>query len=257
MLKEIIISFQAYLEAHKFIKKHQLWRWILIPGIVYSVMLIIGFYFFMSSYNEATQWMFEELHLNKWMEKFQDSWLSFFFIIGKIFIDLLLLFAYFSFFKFFFLLFASPVFAYLSEKTEHLLHDNYYHFDFLQLLNDIFRAIVVSLKNTSWQFIYMLGLLIVSFIPLVGWISPLVFLFIDCYFLGFSMLDYSNARQELSSSQSIDFISHHRGLAIGNGMIFYCFHLIPVIGWIFAPSYAVVAATLSLHQSKEKKIYYN
>lgn len=254
MLKEIVISFQAYLEAHRFIKKHQLWKWIIIPGVIYSILLIIGFYLFISSYNDATKWMFEELHLEKWLEKFEDSWLGFFFIIGKIFIDLLLFFAYFSFFKFFFLIVASPVFAILSEKTEYLIKGDFFYFDFTQMMRDVFRNIKVSIKNVSSQTIYILGLLFIAFIPLVGWITPLVFVFIDCYYLGFSMLDYSNARNNLSAIESMDFISHHRGLAIGNGMIFYSLHLIPFIGCIFAPGYSVIAATLSLHQAKKKQI---
>jgi len=66
------------------------------------------------------------------------------------------------------------------------------------------------------------------------------------------MLDYSSERNKLSIAESIDFIGHHRGLAIGNGIVFYLMHGLPVVGWILAPSYAVVAATLSLHRLKNK-----
>jgi CysZ protein len=35
-------------------------------------------------------------------------------------------------------------------------------------------------------------------------------------------------------------------------MVFYLMHLIPIIGWVLAPAYAVIAATLSLyHQNDE------
>jgi CysZ protein len=34
-------------------------------------------------------------------------------------------------------------------------------------------------------------------------------------------------------------------------MVFYLLHLLPVIGWILAPSYAVVAATISIHPIKK------
>jgi CysZ protein len=79
-------------------------------------------------------------------------------------------------------------------------------------------------------------------------------MFIDCFYMGFSMLDYSCERNKLSSSASIDLIGHHRGLAIGNGMVFYMFHAIPFLGWMLAPSYAVIAATLSMHKAKENKL---
>jgi CysZ protein len=254
MLKEIILSFQAYSEAHQFIKKHRLWKWIFIPGILYCILFVFGFYYFWTSSNDATAWMLTKIGAKSWLDKMQDSWLSFFFIVGQVFTHLFLLIFYFSLFKFTFLVIGSPVFAYLSEKTDSIITGNEYHFDFTQLLQDMLRSIKIALRNFSWQTIYMLAFFIVSFIPLIGWITPLIAMFIDCFYMGFSMLDYSCERNKLSSSASIDLIGHHRGLAIGNGMVFYMFHAIPFLGWMLAPSYAVVAATLSMHKAKENKL---
>ncbi len=92
--------------------------------------------------------------------------------------------------------------------------------------------------------------MLLSLLPVFGWISPVIALFVECYYYGFSMLDYSCERAKLSPAQSIDFIGRHRGLAIGNGLIFYLMHGVVVIGWVLAPAYAVVAATLSLHKLK-------
>jgi CysZ protein len=64
------------------------------------------------------------------------------------------------------------------------------------------------------------------------------------------MLDYSCGRAQLPQAQSIRFISHHRGLAIGNGLLFYAMHIVPVVGWVLAPAYAIIAATVSLHRIK-------
>jgi CysZ protein len=75
---------------------------------------------------------------------------------------------------------------------------------------------------------------------------------VECYYYGFSMLDYSCERHKLSPSESIAFISKHKGLAIGNGMVFYLMHVVPIIGWVLAPAYAVVAATISLYHRDDK-----
>jgi CysZ protein len=37
-------------------------------------------------------------------------------------------------------------------------------------------------------------------------------------------------------------------------MVFFSMHLIPVVGWVLAPSYAVIAATISLYGDKENKL---
>ena len=54
----------------------------------------------------------------------------------------------------------------------------------------------------------------------------------------------------LHVAASIDFIARHKGLAVGNGLMFYLMHIVPLVGWVLAPAYAVVAATLSLHKIK-------
>ena len=51
---------------------------------------------------------------------------------------------------------------------------------------------------------------------------------------------------------SIVFIGKHKGLAIGNGIVFYGMHMIAGVGWILAPGYAVIAATLSLYKTKQQ-----
>lgn len=114
------------------------------------------------------------------------------------------------------------------------------------------RGISIALRNMLWQSVYLIAILLVSLIPVVGWITPVFALMIESYYYGFSMLDYSCERHKLSAAESINFIGNHKGLAIGNGAVFYLMHWVPVIGWIFAPAYAVIAATLSLQSLKEK-----
>lgn len=250
MLKDIIISIQAYAHTHRFIIKHRLWKWILIPGLIYSILFVAGIYLFYVSSNSAIDFMLQKSGVAEWMEKMQNSWLSFLLIFGQIILNLVLLLFYFSLFKYLFLIIGSPLFAYLSEKTEAIIEGKEFPFSFKQLMKDILRGIRLALRNMLWQTVYTVSILILSFIPLFGWITPLLALLIECYYLGFSMLDYSCERNKLSTSQSIAFIGRRKGLAIGNGMVFYMMHFIPVLGWLFAPSYAVIAATISLHKAK-------
>lgn len=250
MLKEIVIAIQSYFDAHYFIKKHRLWKWIVIPGIIYMLLFVVGMYFFWLSSDNAVTWLSHQLGLEAWLQRQRSAWLSFLFLMIGLMLRLVLVFFYFSLFKYLFLIIGSPVFAYLSEKTESILNGKDFPFSFKQLLKDIVRGIRLSLRNTLWQTIYIITLLLLSLIPVVGWITPLIALFTECFYYGFSMLDYSAERAKLSYSQSIDFINRHKGLAIGNGLIFYLMHAVIVVGWILAPAYAVIAATLSLHKIK-------
>lgn len=253
MLKEIIISIQSYFQAHSFIMKHRLWKWILIPGIIYTTLLILGLYYFWSSCNTAMTWVFDKVSLKSWLDQLQYSWLNFFIIMGTIFAQLLLFFASFSLFKNFMLMLNAPVFAYLSEKTQSIIDDTPFQLNLKQLYHDVLRSFIQSLRNIAWQLIYVIALFLLATIPFAGWVAPMIFIFVDFYYTGFTMIDYTNERDHLSRSASIELINYHRGLAIGNGMSFYLFHAVPLIA-IFAPGYAIVAATLSIHHAKENDV---
>ena len=209
-----------------------------------------GIYLFWISSGQAIDTLFSITGLKKWMYTIEGSWLKFLFIFGQVILQLVLLLFYFSLFKYLFLIIGSPLFAYLSEKTEAIMDERDFPFSFPQLLKDIARGIKLAMRNALWQTVYTLSILILSFIPLVGWFTPLIALIIECYYLGFAMLDYSCERNKLSTSQSIDFIGRHKGLAVGNGIVFYLMHTIVIVGWILAPSYAVVAATISFYKVK-------
>jgi len=251
LLKEIVIAIQSYFRTHQFISKHNLWKWILIPGILYMILFSVGIYFFWKSSDSAVSYLSNLIGIEKWLHRQQNSFLSFLFLMGEIMVRLTLVFFYFSLFKYIFLIIGSPLFAYLSERTEAIIEGKEFIFSWKQLWKDMIRGIRLAVRNTLWQTVYIISLLILSLFPIVGWITPVIILFVECYYYGFSMLDYSCERHKLTASESIEFIGKHKGLSIGNGMVFYLMHLLPFVGWALAPSYAVVAATISLyHQEK-------
>lgn len=251
MLKDIIVAIQSYYQAHQFIVKHRLWKWILIPGVIYALLFCGGIYLFWISSGNAIDYLLSISGLKKWMYTMEGSWLKFLFIFGQIILQLVLIMFYFSLFKFLFLIIGSPLFAYLSEKTEAIMENKEYPFSFAQLVKDIGRGIRLALRNAFWQTIYIVSILILSFIPFFGWFTPLFALLLECYYLGFSMIDYSCERNKLSATQSVQFISDHKGLAVGNGIVFYLMHMVIIVGWIFAPSYAVIAATISVYKTRQ------
>lgn len=256
MLKEIVIAIQSYIEAHNFIRRHNLWRWIIIPGIIYMLLFAAGIYFFWISSGNAVEWLREKSGLIPWLQKERNPLLSFLFIMIDIMLRFVMMLFYFSLFKYIFLIVGSPVFAYLGEKTSAIIEGRDFPFSFKQLMKDAWRGTKLALRNTFWQAIYLFSLVLLSLIPVFGWISPLIALFIECYYYGFSMMDYSCERNKLSPAESIDFIGKHKGLAIGNGLVFYLLHGVIFIGWLLAPAYAVVAATLSLYKVQGTKINY-
>ena len=254
LLKDIIIAIEAYFKAHQFIRKHNLWKWIVAPGIIYMLLFCFSMYYFAHTSNNFIEWLNLKTGLKAWLDKMNSGILGFFFTLGSLILWLAMMLFYFSLFKFFFLIVGSPVFAYLSEKTEAIIEGKDYPLNLSQMGKDIVRGIRIALRNALWQTVYAFSFLVLSLVPCIGWVTPVIALLVEFYYYGFSMLDYSMERHKKSASESIYFIGNHKGLAIGNGLGFYVMHLLPFVGWVLAPAYAVVAATLSMYPLKEKSI---
>ena len=252
MLKDFIIAIQAYFKAHELIKAHKLWKWIIVPGIIYAILFAFSMYFFSKSVNEVINWLNVETGLQKWLDTLDQSWIGFLFTVGGIIIWILLMLLYFSLFKYIWLILGAPILTYLTQRTISILEhspmpNTPQHY--FELMMD---GIKMAIRNTLWQTIYIIAIIFISLLPLFGWVTPLLSGLVECYFYGFSMLNYSFEKFNTSSLNSSTYINQHRGLAIGNGIVFYLMHSFILIGWVFAPTYAVIAATITMHEMKKR-----
>src|SRR5688572_5929212 len=153
-------------------------------------------YFFGKSATAVIEYFTHILHLSDWIQKFENSLLGFLFTFTGIILWMVLLLFYFSFFKYICLIIGSPVFAYLSRKTEFIIEGNDHALHWNEIKPEAARGIYIAMRNCGWQTIYLAGLIILSLIPVVGWIIPLVVVVVECYYYGFSMLDYGFARNK-------------------------------------------------------------
>jgi len=248
LLKEIVIAVQSWSEAGRFIRDHRLFKWIIIPGIIYALLFIAGMYFFWTSADDMVSWISQRLGIEDWLQKERSQWLSFLFVMTGMMLRLILVLFYFSLFKYLILVIGSPLFAYLSEKTESIILGNESHrFNWPVLKKDCLRSIKQALRNAGWQSFYLFTLVLLSLVPVIGWITPVIALLMEGYYFGFSMLDYSFNRVNFTPEQGSSFTRRHRGLAIGNGILFYLMHVIIIL----APAYAIIAATLCVHKIKD------
>lgn len=246
MLKEIVIAFQSFGEANVFIRQHKMLKWIIIPGIIYTLLFIVAMILFARSANEAVSWLSMQLRIEPWLQQERNPFLAFIFVMMGIMLRLVLFLFYFSLFKYLILIIGSPLFAYLSEKTEAIIENREYKFNLKQILPDAKRGIRLALRNAALQTLYMIGLIFLSLIPVVGWITPLIAIIVECYYYGFSMLDYGLARNDFTLQKSIFYSGRHKGLSLGNGIVFYLLHVMI----IFAPALAIVASSLSVIKVK-------
>lgn len=248
---QLNIGFTTYKDAHRFIKKHKLWHYVAIPGIINLLLIFVVLYFASKTSDIFLSYIQPDIDcdsgffLFNWIcELVQWSFGSFIFIISTI----LLYFIYAIIYKNLVLVIMSPVLALISEKVEEIQTGNKYPFNVSQFLKDIVRGIRIAIRNLVKEILYTLLIYILCFIPIVGIISPVLIFLIQSYYFGFSMLDYSSERRRFTVKESKKFIWNHKAIAIGNGIIFYAMFLVPFIGWMFAPAYGIIAATFAFQK---------
>ena len=147
----------------------------------------------------------------------------------------------------------SPVFAFLSERTEEILTGNKYKFNGDQMMRDVVRGVLLALRNLFIELFYMIVIFVLGlFIPLIGGIiGSFLLFFISSYFYGFSFIDYNNERRRMKLKDSVQFMRANKGMAMATGMVFSIFLLIPFCGTTLAGFVAiisVIAATVSTHK---------
>ncbi len=247
MLKEIVIAAQSWAAARRFILQHRLFKWIAVPGIIYTLLFIAGMYFFLQSAESVMEWINDKMGVQKWLQKERNQWLNFIFLMNGMMLQLVLMLSYFSLFKYMILIIGSPLFAYLNEKTEAIIQHKEHTLNRADLKKDAKRGVLLALRNAGWQLLYLALLILLSLVPIAGWVAPVIVLLMEGYYFGVSMLDYSLAKSGFTLSQSIAYTGRHKGLAIGNGLLFFLMHILIIL----APAYAIIAATHCVHTLKE------
>lgn len=249
--KQLELGFRTYFSAISFIFSKGLW-WAFIFPIILNILLFIGGYELISSVTGDIQdWVLGLVGLNG--SKFFLSDVLTGFLSG--FIWVLLKVAFFFVFAYWggyiTLILLSPLFAYLSERTEEIISGKKYPFNADQFMRDIVRGIIISIRNMIIQTGWMILLFFIGFIPVIGWLGAIILFIVSAYFYGFSFIDYTSERRKMKINQSVQFVRRYKWLSVANGTIFSFFLLFPFCGVLlsgFAAIVSVVAATLAANE---------
>jgi CysZ protein len=139
----------------------------------------------------------------------------------------------------------SPLMSPISIRVEaHLTQKTVFEPDFFssQTVQLIVRGVQLSVRNLVRELWYTILLLLFGLIPLIGWIAPVIIFMVQAFYAGFGSMDYTLERYA-DAKNSILFARNHRGLMVGNGVIFLLLLMIPFFGFFFAPVLSTIAAT--------------
>ena len=238
MIKNIIKGIQAYTGTFGLISKLGLWKYFGIPILISVVTAaVIGFSAYVLSDNIgafiARIWVWE------WGKETFTTISEFIGGITVIAIGLIL-------YKHIIMALSAPFMSPVSEKIErHLLgldpNQKHIHRN-TSFKEQLWRGIRINVRNLLKELLLTIPILLISFIPLIGFFSTVLLFLVQAYYAGFGNMDYTLERH-FKYRESINFVGRNKGIAIGNGIVFMLFLLVPVIGIILVLPLSVTAAS--------------
>ncbi|MCB0707151.1 MAG: EI24 domain-containing protein [Saprospiraceae bacterium] len=245
MFADIRVALSAYGEAIELSRKLNLWKFYFIPALI-SLLLagLIGWAAF------------------GWASNIGD-WLSGWYpwergrgvvdTLGSLMGGLLVLALGLILYKNLVMIFAGPFMSPLSEKVETHISGipTGKGLNVAQFTSDLVRGIQIGIRNILRELLYTLILLLVGLIGIVAPITTLGIFLVQSYYAGFGNMDYTLERHYRLKG-SVQFIRRHKGLAMGNGVVFMGL-LLTGIGFLIAPPLSTVAATIATVRRLEQE----
>lgn len=257
-------GFSSLFEAFSFIFKNKMAYWYLIAAAIYGAIFLILSASIISWLTPiVTSWvdtMFPSLKLNQLVDK---SWWGKFVEIMKkgatyitgILVSLFLILVVSKSAKYIVLIVLSPVLALISEIAEEKITGKSYPFDFAQLMKDVLRGILITLRNLFIELFFMtIGFFASLLFPPLAIPISIVLFFLNCYFMGFSMMDYIAERRRMGISQSVSFVRKNAWETMGLGFAFNLISFIPFLQWLVAPINGAVGAVLIVNEKDKNPV---
>lgn len=184
------------------------------------------------------------------MDLVGDTWLLAFLTWALSYgLKLVMFYLVWQFYQLLSLIFLAPLFSYLSEKVQEVLSGIKTPFSILKFAKDSLRGVQLAIVNVFYQCVWVGGLYAAALVvPILIPFLPLALFLVGAYFYGFAMIDYRNEFFGLSPKESRTTVKQLKWFALGNGVAFQVVLMVPLVGTLFAPSVALVAAALGVRK---------
>lgn len=240
MIKNILNGLQAYTGAFALISKLKLWKYFAIP---IAISVITAAIIFISAYGLSDN--IGRFIANIWPWDWgSETFTTISTFIGAIIVIAIGLILY----KHIIMAFSAPFMSPVSEKIEaHLTGVEKHHHRNTTFQEQLWRGIRINIRNLGKELLITLPILLLKFIPVINIFSTALLFLVQAYYAGFGNMDYTLERH-FKYRESIQFVRRYRGVAIGNGIVFMLFLLIPVVGVILVLPMSVTASSLNTVQ---------
>lgn len=229
---------RAYTRVAGTLTRHKLWHYQLLPAVVSLIIssaLIIAMFIAGGS---IAGWVDARVNLDTvWLDKLVTYSAGVLAIIA-------MLVAFFFLHKHVVIVALSP---FLGRLAENIIRasEGEEPSPTLSTIQSIRRAAHISIRSLFFELTITIALLATGFIfpPLSLITTPLAFL-IEARFAGYGLIDFPLEYRGFTVARSIQYSKLHRAEATGIGAGYILLMLIPVVGWMLAPTFGTTAGTL-------------
>jgi CysZ protein len=243
MLKGVYQGCSAYSEVYEIISRLKLWKFFVIPMLisflVFSMILVVSFSLSSSIGSYIASF---------WSWDFGQETIH---AISRFFGGLLIIIFGFISFKHIIMALSAPFMGPISKIIEDDINGVVSQVKTSTPSGLLMRGIRISLRNLLRELVLSIPILLFGLIPVVGFFSVVMLFLMQAYFAGFGNMDYTLERH-FSYQKSVFFVKKNKGLAMGNGIVFMLFLLIPFLGVILVHPLSVTAATIVTVKSINK-----
>lgn len=241
MIKGITKGIKAYFEAYEILSRLKLWKYFAIPMLLCLILfLIIGILSYFLSEDIGNY------IASIWFDSFWpwDNGKDTIHNISNILGALIVIIIGFIAFKQIVMALTAPFIGPISKIIEDDFTGVVSEKENSSSLKLLLRGVKLALRNFVRELCLTIPILLLGLFPILGLFSPVLLFLLQSYFAGFGNMD-STLERHCSYKKSIEFIQRNKGVAIGNGIVFMIFLLIPFLGVILVLPFSVTAATIA------------
>lgn len=244
-LLQFKFTLQSFRTAVSFIKAHKLWKGFGKYGWFIRFVIFIAFVVWVKFFTIALDWWKHTdtsdpvnalYSMGSMVQSFTTEGYQLFFIGGMKYVMLILL---------------EVVIFHFSRVTFQVLNNTEVKSDFEVFVKAQIRMIKVAFASWVLETLFSIGLDLMFKISIIGYLSflkPALLFLIQCFFLGFAMIDNYFEQFDLDIKESLKASQYFLGVAVASGLVLYLFLLVPVVGTILGPILTAVTVTLVLYR---------
>ncbi len=235
MVEGIIKGCKSYGDAYEIISRLRLWKYFAIPMLLSLMLFLVIVIVSLSLSDPLGNYI-----AGFWVWDFGKGMVH---ILSSFIAGLSILVLGFMIFKHVVMILSAPFIGPISKIIEEDFTGVVLTKNVSSSTKLVARSLKINGRNLLLELCITIPILLLGLLPVIGFVSPVLLFLLQAYYAGFGNMDPTLERH-FTYKESVLFVKRNRGLAIGNGIVFMIFLVIPFLGVLLVLPFSVTAATI-------------